>query len=116
MRDPLFQRPRSNFEIGGGGGHKTFFLLILYNFKNIGRARAPPRGPQPPLLRGPCVCRISVIIIYKLDDVDISRNLVGSLSLANEQLFTEVEVNRPGYSPSHECGEVNILGFSPTLR
>ena len=28
----------------------------------------------------------------------------------NEQLFTEVEVNRPGYS------QVNILGFSPTLR
>ena len=25
-------------------------------------------------------------------------------------------MNRPGYSPSRECGEVNILGFSPTLR
>ena len=31
-------------------------------------------------------------------------------------VFSEVEVNRPGYSPSRECGEVNILGFSPTLR
>ena len=25
-------------------------------------------------------------------------------------------MNRPGYSLSRECGEVNILGFSPTLR
>ena len=32
------------------------------------------------------------------------------------QLFIEVEVNRPGYLPSRKCGEVNILGFSPTLR
>ena len=54
--------------------------------------------------------------IYKLGDVGISSNLIGSLSLTNEQLFTEVEVNRPGYSPSRECGEMNILGFSPTLR
>ena len=37
------------------------------------------------------------------------------MSVPSEQLFTEVEVNRPGYSPSRECGEVNILGFSPTL-
>ena len=28
-----------------------------------------------------------------------------------EQLFTEVEVNRPRYSPSRECGEVDILVF-----
>ena len=34
----------------GGGGTIHFFLLTLYNFKNIGRARAPPA----PLLRGPC--------------------------------------------------------------
>ena len=34
----------------------------------------------------------------------------------SEQLFTDVEVNRPGYSLSREFGEVNILGFSPTLR
>ena len=49
---------------GGGGGHhwwlnigggkKHFFLLVLYNFKNIGRARAP-QPPPPPLLRRPCV-------------------------------------------------------------
>ena len=39
----------------------------------------------------------------------------GSKLWNSEQLFTEVEVNGPGYSPSHKCGEVNILGFSPTL-
>ena len=43
-------------------------------------------------------------------------SLVHEPTLNIEQLFTEVEVNRPGYSPSCECGEVNILGFSPTLR
>ena len=56
------QGPRSNFEIGGGGrgaplvtqywgGIKQFFLLILYNFGNIGggggEARAPPCPPTP---------------------------------------------------------------------
>ena len=34
----------------------------------------------------------------------------------SEQLFTKVEVNRPGYSQSCECSEVDLLGFSPTLR
>ena len=38
------------------------------------------------------------------------------MEVNSEQSFTEVEVNRPGYSPSRECGEVNILGFSSTLR
>ena len=34
-----------------GGGTTLFFLLTLYNFKNIGGgARAPPA----PLVRGPC--------------------------------------------------------------
>ena len=71
----------------------------------------------------PYICRIflqlqTIIIIgiYKLGDVGISSNLIGSLSLTNEQLFTEVEVSRPGYSPSRKCSEVNILGFSLTLR
>ena len=55
------QGPRSNFEIGrvgGGGGEapivtqywggtRHFFLLTLYNFKNIGGARAPPSPPPP---------------------------------------------------------------------
>ena len=48
------QGPRSNFEIGGGmteywGGTVYFFLLTLYNFKNIGGggARAPPALPTP---------------------------------------------------------------------
>ena len=35
----------------GGGGHKTLFLQILYNFKNIVGvgvgARAPPAPPTP---------------------------------------------------------------------
>ena len=53
------QGPRSNFEMGGrgggaplvtqywrGGGTKYFFLLILYNLKNIGwGTRARPPGP-----------------------------------------------------------------------
>ena len=33
----------------GGGGTKHLFLLILYNFKNIGGT-----CPPGPLLRGPC--------------------------------------------------------------
>ena len=51
-------RPRSNFEIRGGGGAplmtqywggtRHFFLLNLYNFQNIGGG-----GTCPPLLRGP---------------------------------------------------------------
>ena len=49
------QGPQSNFEIGGGGGAplvtrywggtRHFFLLTLYNFKNIG-GHVPP-GPTP---------------------------------------------------------------------
>ena len=56
-------KPRSNFKIGGRGkrghqiltqywgGTKHFFLLILYNFKNIGGgggecATPPPSGPR----------------------------------------------------------------------
>ena len=34
----------------------------------------------------------------------------------SEQLFIEMEVNRPGYSPGRKCGKTNILSFSPTLR
>ena len=51
------QGPRSNFEIGGGGGAplvtqywgvtRHFFSLTLYNFKNIGRAHAPPPSLPP---------------------------------------------------------------------
>ena len=34
------------------GGTRHFFLLNLYNFKNIGGARAPPApNPPPPLLQ-----------------------------------------------------------------
>ena len=51
------QGPWSNFEIwrestisdsilGGWGGTKQFFLLIRYNFGNIGRAHAPPPPPH----------------------------------------------------------------------
>ena len=57
------QGPRSNFEMGGGGGGtisgsilggggtKHIFLLILYNFKNIGAPLLPPLS----LLRGACI-------------------------------------------------------------
>ena len=38
--------------------------------------------------------------LYKLGDVSVSSNLIGSLSLANMQLFSEVEVS---------SGEVNVL-------
>ena len=38
------------------------------------------------------------------------------MEVTSEQLITKVKVNRPGYSTSHECSEVNILGFSPTPR
>ena len=37
----------------------------------------------------------------------MQKTLLTGLVYANEQLFTKVEVNRPGYSPSHEGGEVN---------
>ena len=37
-------------------------------------------------------------------------SLATSREVDIEQLFAEVEVNRRGYSPSCECGEVNILG------
>ena len=45
---PQLQGPRSNFEVGGGGGGDTkhFFLLILYNFKNIGGRHVPPLPPN----------------------------------------------------------------------
>ena len=45
-----------------------------------------------------------------------SEQLFPEVEVNSEQLFTEVEMNRPEYSPSCECGEVNILGFSLTLR
>ena len=58
------QGPRSNFEMGGGGGtisasiwgggHKTLFLkLILNNFKNIGAGggQVPPCPPTPQALK-----------------------------------------------------------------
>ena len=54
----VHQGPRSNFEIGGGGGGtisdsilggtKHFFLLILYNFENIGGVGVGARAPLPP--------------------------------------------------------------------
>ena len=60
MDYPISQGPRSNFEIGGGGGGapiltqywrgtKHLFLLILYNFKNIGGGggHVPPGPPTP---------------------------------------------------------------------
>ena len=39
-----------------GGGTRHFFLLTLYNFKNIGGGGrgAGARAPPAPLLRGPC--------------------------------------------------------------
>ena len=43
--------------------------------------------------------------------------IFSEVKVTSEQLFSEVEVNRPGYSPpSRECGELSILVFSPTLR
>ena len=50
------QGRRSNFEIGGAplvtqywgeGGTRHFFLLILYNFKNIEGGHVPPPPPPP---------------------------------------------------------------------
>ena len=67
----FLQGPRSNFKIGGGGvggrgtisdsilggggeSTKHFFLLILYNFKNIGGGGGHVLPLLPSLLRGPC--------------------------------------------------------------
>ena len=60
----LCQGPRSNFEIGGGGGTisdlifgggtKHFFLLILYNFKHIGGGGGTCPGSGPPTPRSLC--------------------------------------------------------------
>ena len=50
-----FQGPPSNFEIGGAslvtqywGGTRYFFLLALYNFKNIGRGGGVGGSTCPP--------------------------------------------------------------------
>ena len=47
----------------------------------------------------PHVLSTLFISMYKLGDAGISSNLIGSQSLTNEQLFTEVEVNILGFSP-----------------
>ena len=65
----------------GGGGKSHFFLLILYNFKNIGGGGGtwPSRSP---LLRGPCQ-RLTFAVIqlvlnlhvfYDLFDFALSRS------------------------------------------
>ena len=57
----MHQGPRSNFEIGGGGGvTKHFFLLTLCNFKNIGGGG----GAGTPLRRGPSTWGFSTHFWY----------------------------------------------------
>ena len=56
----------------GGGGTKHFFLLILYNFKNIGGGGwGEERAPPAPLLRGPYITSDDVnescLLFYQLE-------------------------------------------------
>ena len=74
------QGPRSNFEIGGGGGTisgsilgggtKHIFLLILYNFKNIGAPLLPPPPfPTPRCLLNGFSCYMSAFLKATLNEV-----------------------------------------------
>ena len=57
-----FQGPRSNFEIGGGGGGTIhFFLLTLYNFKNIWRGACAPLPPAVPDFTI-MICEVNVFV------------------------------------------------------
>ena len=74
---PLSRDRGATLRLGGGEGWGTisdsilwgtkhFFLLILYNFKNIGGARAPP--PPPPIPPAPSLLptpRSLLSIVYK---------------------------------------------------
>ena len=65
------QEERSNFEIGRTpavsdsilGDTRHPFLLTLYNFKNIERARPPPPGARPLTYRS---AKLKVVFIFKL--------------------------------------------------
>ena len=63
---------------GGGGGHKTLYLLTLYNFKNIGGHVPPP----PPLLCGPWCKAISNVFC-------IASQIVLTLSSCNKAQLSE---------------------------
>ena len=83
---PITQGPRNNFEIGWGGGGggggplvtqywggtKHFYLLILYNFKNIGGHVPPVPTPSPLYSAVPETIRICTPILdYVLISLDI---------------------------------------------
>ena len=54
-----------------GWGHKTLFLLSLYNFKNIGGGHVPPSPPTPRSLNSCHILQLSSYI--GIESVSIAR-------------------------------------------
>ena len=114
MANELFQGPRSNFEMGGrgrghhwwlniGGGKKHFFLLVLYNFKNIGRARAP-QPPPPPYSAVPVFSSLYIfrrVVSRPSDSVFEWQILEGISTLLKRHLFSDQDLNL-----AHEADEL----------
>ena len=57
---------------GGGGGTRHFFLITLYNFKNIGGGTCPPA--PPPLPRGPRDIVKRRHVFFAIDNVDFTED------------------------------------------
>ena len=61
--------------IFGEGGKRHFFLLNLYNFKNIGGGGGTCPPAPPPLLRGPCKHSLLLSVALFLDKLYYSGRL-----------------------------------------
>ena len=79
----MHQGPRSNFEIAGtplvtqywgGGDTRHFFLLNLYNFKNIEGGHVPPLPPYSAVPVHAVNTSIAEKVLAKVSDWDCSTN------------------------------------------